>query len=200
MRASHGTVDQVADFAAKPPVVKTVLYKKFDPQASSAAIKSRSSHKSSSMHRYQEGQLVPNVPDGSQLQDYATNIQVRPQSTDIRGRPKQIGASPNHQHETINTLPLHHQHSINSNHLSIDQAEGHVSGQYEIMQDTKNKFRKNAARTNIKVNQRAADSEPANADLVNIDAANIRNNQGTQQSLPYLPQSRRFMSHVASSN
>lgn len=158
---------QEGDFVGKPPVVKTVLYKKFDQKVGSAGIKSQSSHKSNqnspsraSLNRYKEGKLVQNVHNNDQLLDYATNIQVRParpQSTAIRNRPNQIGNSPKH-HETINTLALN-QNSINSN-----EPEGHISGQYEIMQDdhnqhTNSKLRNHPTRTNIKVNQKTLHSD-----------------------------------------
>ena len=114
--------------------------------------------------------------------DYATDVQVRParpQSTAIRNRPNHIGHSPK-QHETINTLALHPQHSINSINHSMEP-EAQVSGQYEMMQDTKSKFRNQAARTNIKVNQEQSElhkslsSDQPNADLVNLDY--LRNQQ-----------------------
>jgi len=153
--------DDFNDLVVKPPVVKTVLYKKFDPSVGSAGIKSQSSHQSSqnlpsqaSLNRHTEGQLVQNIHAEDQLLDYATDVQVRParpQSTAIRNRPNHIGHSPK-QHETINTLALNPQNSINSINHSIEP-EAQVSGQYEIMQDTKSKFRNQAARTNIKVNQ-----------------------------------------------
>ena len=179
---------QGGDLVVKPPVVKTVLYKKFDPSVGSAGVKSQSSHKSNqnlpsqaSAQRYTEGQLVQNMHADDQLlpiMDYATDVQVRParpQSTAIRNRPNHIGHSPK-QHETINTLALHPQHSINSINHSIEP-EAQVSGQYEIMQDTKSKFRNQAARTNIKVNQQSLSSDQPNADLVNLDYAHLRNHQ-----------------------
>ena len=58
---------QEGGLVVEPPVVKTVLYKKFDPSVGSAGIKSQSSHKSNqnppshaSLNRYTEGQLVQN--------------------------------------------------------------------------------------------------------------------------------------------
>jgi hypothetical protein len=186
---------QGGDVVVKPPVVKTVLYKKFDPSVGSAGVKRQSSCESNqnspsptSLTRYKEGQLVQNVQD-NELLDYATNMQVRPirpQSTAIRNRPNQIGHSPQ-QHETINTLALNPQNSMNSiNHSNEPEAQ--FSGQYEILQDTKSNLRNQAARTNIKVNQKSLYSDKPNTDLVNIDYTHLRNNNesSNQQSQPYL--------------
>ena len=75
---------QEGDLVVKPPVVKTVLYKKFDPSAGSAGVKSQSSRESNqnlpspaALTRYKEGQLVQNV-QADQLLDYAASVQVRP--------------------------------------------------------------------------------------------------------------------------
>ena len=184
MAASREVTElQEGNVVVKPPVVKTVLYKKFDPPVGSAGVKSQGSRESNqnspsaaSLTRFKEGQLVQNVQD-DELLDYATNIQVRPvrpQSTAIRNRPNHIGHSPV-QHETINTLALNPQNSINSINQS-NEPEAQFSGQYEIMQDTKSKLRNQAARTNIKVNQKSLHSDQPNADLGNIDYAHLRNN------------------------